>query len=148
VKSLNYLDKLMARRTARWQQADEAVLVDADGYVVEGAMRNVFAVIEGKALTPPVSRGLLPGITREAVLEVAARAGAATEERDLKLEELRGADECFFTSSVAEVLPVASVDGHAMAMAAPGPVTARLTEAYRSLVDEELGLGSDGNRSG
>ena len=148
VKSLNYLDKLLAQREAKRRGGDEAILADADGFLVEGAMRNLFAVVGGKVLTPPLSRGLLPGITRQAVLEVAGRAGLPSEERDIALSELQQADECFLTSSLAEILPVASVDAHRMGAAAPGPVTRRLTQGYRALVAEELGLSAGPNRSG
>jgi branched-chain amino acid aminotransferase len=75
-KSLNYLDKLLAMRAAEWAGGEEALLVDADGSVIEAAMRNVFAVAGRRLVTPPLSRGLLPGVTREAVLEIVARAGA------------------------------------------------------------------------
>jgi branched-chain amino acid aminotransferase len=146
VKSLNYLDKLLAQGAARWARADEAILVDPDGCVVEAAMRNVFAVVGGRLVTPPSSRGLLPGITREAVLEIAGRTGLAADERDLPLAELKAAEERFLTSSIAEILPVASVDGETGP--APGPITRRLTEGYRALVAEELGFDSEANRSG
>jgi branched-chain amino acid aminotransferase len=145
-KSLNYLDKLLATRDAEWAGGDEAVLVDGDGCVVEAAMRNVFAVVGGRLTTPPLSRGLLPGVTREAVLEIAARAGAPAVERDFTVSELQAAEECFLTSSIAEVIPVASVDGRAIGGGAPGPVTKQVTEAYRALVAEELGF--DSNRPG
>jgi len=143
VKSLNYLDKLLAAAAAEWAGADEALLVDKDARVVEAAMRNVFGVVGGRLVTPPVARGLLPGVTREAVLEVAARAGIPADERDVTLSELQAADECFLTSSIAEIIPVASVDGRAVGEGAPGEVTKRLTEAYRVLVADELGLESD-----
>ena len=137
IKSLNYLDKLLAQREAEAAGAHEAILVDPDGCVVEAARRNVFAVIGGSAITPPLSRGLLPGITRAAVIR-AARVSTACEERDITREELLGAEECFLTSSVAEILPVAFVDG--AALRAPGPVTAALMKAYRTLVADELTL--------
>jgi branched-chain amino acid aminotransferase len=145
-KSLNYLDKLLAQRAAEAQGGHEAILIDADGCVAEAAMRNVFAVIAGELVTPPLSRGILAGITREAVLEVAHRQSLSCTERDLMLAELVEADECFLTSSVAELLPVASVDGRAVGEGAPGEVTKRLTQAYRLLTAEELGL--DLKRSG
>lgn len=137
IKSLSYLDKLLAQRQAQAAGAHEALLVDPGGYVVEGAMRNVFAVIRGTLVTPPLSRGLLPGVTRAAVLECARRQRRLLcEERDLPLEELLTAQECFLTSSLAEILPVASVGG--TLLAAPGPVTRALTDAYRALVASEL----------
>jgi len=138
IKSLNYLDKLLAQRTAEAAGAHEAILLDPDDYVIEAARRNVFAVIGGRAVTPPIRRGLLPGITRAAVMQVAARVGVGHEERDLTREELLSAKECFLTSSIAEILPVASVDGRTFRAA--GPVTAALTQAYRDLVAEELNL--------
>jgi len=140
VKSLNYLDKLLAQRRAEQAGGDEAILCDPDGCVAEAAMRNIFAVLTGDLVTPPLSRGILPGITREAVLEVAAKAGLRCHERDLQLGELIGADECFLTSSLAEVLPVASIDGRPLTGSPPGPVTRMLVEAYRALVSQELAI--------
>ena len=134
VKSLNYLDKLLAQRTASQRGAHEAILVDPDGCVIEGAMRNVFAVFGDELVTPPLSRGLLPGITRETVLEIARGSKLSSRERDVALTELYTAEECFLTSSVAEILPVRSVDGNAMRGGAPGAVTAALTAAYRVTV--------------
>ena len=140
VKSLNYLDKLLAQRAAAAAGAHEAILVDPDGYVVEGAMRNVFAVVDGVLVTPPLTRGLLPGITRQAVLEATEGLGVLSEERDLSRAELCSAEECFLTSSMAEILPIASVDAHPMAQAVPGPLTRALSQAYRGLVTSELEL--------
>jgi branched-subunit amino acid aminotransferase/4-amino-4-deoxychorismate lyase len=137
VKSLNYLDKLVAQRAAEQAGAHEAILVDPDGCLVEAAMRNVFAVVEGVLVTPGADRGLLPGITRGAVLELAGRLGLPHEERDLPRVEALIASECFLTSSIAEILPVASLDE--ARYAAPGPVTQRVTEVYRALVAEETG---------
>jgi branched-subunit amino acid aminotransferase/4-amino-4-deoxychorismate lyase len=134
IKSVNYLDKLLAQRTASQRGAHEAILVDPDGCVVEGAMRNVFAVFSGELVTPPLSRGLLPGITRQTVLEIAGANDMRYRERDISIAELYTADECFLTSSLAEILPVRSVDGNAMRAGAPGPFTAALTAAYRELV--------------
>jgi branched-subunit amino acid aminotransferase/4-amino-4-deoxychorismate lyase len=135
VKSLNYLDKLLAQRAAAKQGAHEAILVDPDGCVVEGAMRNIFAVIRGELVTPPLSRGFLPGITRAAVLQIAEKESIPHAERDLPLTDLRTAHEAFLTSSLAEILPVASLDGNPIQ--APGPLTRRLTAAYRSLTSIE-----------
>ncbi len=130
IKSLNYLDKLLAQRAAARQGAHEAILVDPDGCVVEGAMRNIFAVFGDELVTPPLSRGLLPGITRATVLEIAEKQGISCRERDVPLTELYRADEAFLTSSLAELLPVASVDGHDVG-AVPGGTTVELTDAYR-----------------
>jgi len=148
VKSLNYLDKLLAQRAAAAAGAHEAILLDPDGCVVEGGMRNVFAVTQVTVVTPPLTRALLPGITRQAVLEAAAGLGVPSEQRDVSRTELCAAEECFLTSSIAEILPVASVDGEVIGAGAPGAVTRALTKAYRSLVAAELGLDDAGNRSG
>jgi branched-chain amino acid aminotransferase len=143
IKSLNYLDKLLAQRTASQRGAHEAILVDPDGCVVEGAMRNVFGVFGDELVTPPLSRGLLPGITRETVLEIARSRHIPCRERDIALVEVYTADECFLTSSVAEILPVQSVDGNAMRAGAPGPLTSTLTKAYRDLVAAQTGRPAD-----
>lgn len=132
IKSLNYLDKLLAQRTAERRGAHEAILVDQDGGVVEGAMRNVFVVIDRELITPPLTRGLLPGITRETVLALAKELALPHRERDLLLPELYTAEECFLTSSVAEILPIRTVDGNELKTPAPGPVTAELTATYRA----------------
>jgi branched-chain amino acid aminotransferase len=139
IKSLNYLDKLLAQRAAARQDAHEAILVDPDGCVVEGAMRNVFAVFAGRLATPPISRGFLPGITRATVLEIAQKDGIASHERDIALTELYTADEAFLTSSIAEIIPIASVDGNEMRAARPGPVTMGMMRGYRSAVEREVG---------
>jgi len=140
VKSLNYLDKLLAQRAAAQKGAQEAILVDPDGCVVEGAMRNLFAVIDGALVTPPLTRGFLPGITRATVLEIAQKQTLPCAERDLPLTELYTADEAFLTSSLAELLPIASVDAHPLGASTPGAITRALTETYRALVTSELEL--------
>jgi len=137
IKSLNYLDKLLAQRAAAQKGAHEAIFVDPDGCVVEGAMRNIFAVIAGQLVTPPLSRSFLPGITRAAVLEVAEKENIPHTERELPLTELYTADECFLTSSLAEILPIASLDGNSLNLSAPGPLTQAITRAYRHLVHAE-----------
>ena len=133
IKSLNYLDKLLAQRAAARRDAHEAILLDPDGCVIEGAMRNIFAVFSGELVTPPFARALLPGITRATVLEIAEKGGIPTHERDLPLTELYTADEAFLTSSIAEIIPIASVDGNTLKAEAPGPLTTSLTNLYRAL---------------
>ncbi len=137
IKSLNYLDKLLAQRAAAQKGAHEAILVDPDGCVVEGAMRNIFAVFGGTLVTPPLSRGFLPGITRAAVLDIAEAESIPHTERDLPLTELYTADECLLTSSLAEIIPIASLDGNSLNLSAPGPLTQAITQAYRHLVHTE-----------
>ena len=133
IKSLNYLDKLLAQRAAARRDAHEAILVDPDGCVIEGAMRNIFAVFSGELVTPPLSRALLPGITRATILKIAEEEGIPAHERDIPLTELYAADEAFLTSSIAEIIPIASVDGNSLKTEAPGPLTTSITKLYRAL---------------
>ena len=137
IKSLNYLDKLLAQRAAARKDAHEAILVDPDGCVIEGAMRNLFAVFSGELVTPPLARALLPGITRATVLEIAQKEGIPAQERDLPLTELYTADEAFLTSSIAEIIPIAAIDGNRLKEDVPGVLTAALHSSYRSMATDE-----------
>ncbi|MDY6916498.1 MAG: aminotransferase class IV [Chloroflexota bacterium] len=138
IKSLNYLDGLIARAEAETRGADEAVLLNERGYLAECSSSNIFLVSSGKLLTPSVASGILPGVTREAVLEVAAEVGIESVEGDVLPDELARADEVFITTSVREVVPVVAVDGRLAGSGKPGPVTGRLATAYRELVRREL----------
>ena len=130
-KSGNYLVNIMALRAARRRGAHEAVMVDASGCLTEGTSSNVFAVREGRLSTPPLSAGILSGITRGKVMELARDEELTVEERDLRPGDLTLADEVFLTSTLREVLPVTEIDGQPVQGGAPGPVTRRLAELYR-----------------
>lgn len=132
-KSGNYLVNIMALSAARRRGAHEAVLLDAHGLVTEGASSNVFAVIAGELHTPPLSAGILEGITRRVVIALARTAGLRVHERELHPGELFDADEVFLTSTLREVLPVTAVDGRRVGGGEPGPLTTRLRELYRAL---------------
>ncbi|MGE5241181.1 MAG: branched-chain-amino-acid transaminase [Bacteroidota bacterium] len=136
IKSLNYLNHILARIEATNAGADEAILLNGRGHVAEGTADNVFVVRDGVLLTPPVSDGALEGITRAAVLELAESAGIPWAERSLGAFELYTADECFLTGTGAELIPVREVDGRAMP-ACPGPVFRRLLAAFHGLVERE-----------
>ena len=123
VKSLNYLNNVMARIEAVESGFDEAILLDVRGFVAEAPGENVF-VVKGGVLRTPKTHNVLDGITRKVVLEIAAEAGIPAEEADLTLYDLYTADECFLTSSFSRVHAVAEVDGRPIA--APGPITKRL----------------------
>ena len=123
VKSLNYLNNVMARIEAVESGFDEAILLDVRGFVAEAPGENVFVVKDG-VLRTPNAHNVLDGITRKAVLEIAEREGIPAEEADLTLYDLYTADECFLTSSFSRVHAVAEVDGRAIL--APGPITNRL----------------------
>ena len=123
VKSLNYLNNVMARIEAVESGFDEAILLDIRGFVAEAPGENVF-VVKGGVLRTPNAHNVLEGITRKVVLEIAAEAGIPAEEADLTLYDLYTADECFLTSSFSRVHAVAEVDGRPIP--APGPITKKL----------------------
>ncbi len=128
----NYLIAVLAMREARAKGAVEALIIDAHDLVVEGTSSNLFVVQAGKLLTPPETAGILPGITRARILQIAHELGLDIDYRALPLGELVGADEVFISSTVREMLPVVSVDDHAIGGGKPGPVTARLLTAFRA----------------
>ena len=139
-KSANYLNSILARRDAEAAGAYEAIMLNVDGNVAEASASNVFLVAEGKCRTPDVASGILAGVTRATVIEVAAAAGYAVEEVLCTVADLRAADEVFLTNSVIELVPVRAIDGVPVSGQCPGPVTERLTDAYASRVTEECGL--------
>lgn len=138
----NYLVSVLAMQKAREAGALEALIVDHDGNVVEGASSNVFVVHGATLWTPPEDAGILPGITRRVLLGVAAELGVPCEERPLPLSDLLGADEVFITSSIREVFPVVRVDGAAVGTGKPGPLSRRLLLAFRKKVQDLVGLSS------
>jgi len=144
VKSLNYLDSLLARAWAADSGADEALMLDPEGSVVEGSASNLFVVEGGAVGTPPVSAGVLPGITRECVLGLCADLGIEAGERTITPDDLTGADEAFLTNSLMEVMPLTRVGGLRMGEGRPGALTGRLLQAYRDLVADEAGDPSTG----
>jgi branched-chain amino acid aminotransferase len=129
IKSLNYLNSVLAKREARIRGADEALILNASGLVAEASVANVFAVKRGVLLTPPVTDGSLEGITRASILELAGRLGIESRERSLGRFDLFGADEVFLTGSGARVVPVATLDGERIGDP-KRPVMDRLVEAF------------------
>jgi len=136
VKSLNYLNNILARIEANHRGADEALMLDLQGYVAEGSADNVF-IVRGKQLMTPWTSTNLPGITREAVLELAPGVGLDPHERPFTLHEVWAADEVFLTGTAAEVAPVAAVDGRTIGQGGPGPRTREVAAAFRTLVGSE-----------
>lgn len=131
IKSGNYLNNILAIAEARRSAAYEAVLLDERGRVTEGSSSNVWCVRGGEALTPPTSVGLLPGITRWRLFQLAAEGGVSAREAELDADDLRGADEVFLTSSIRGVLPIRQVDDREIAV---GPVTRRLHALYEDFL--------------
>ncbi|GAB6044096.1 aminotransferase class IV [Endothiovibrio diazotrophicus] len=136
IKSLNYLNNILAKLEARRAGADEALLLNQHGYLTEGTAENLFLARGAILYTPPVSDGALDGITRAVVLELCAREGIEACERSLTPYDLYTADECFLCGTGAELIPVRAADGRPLT-AAPGPLYRRLETAFRALIDEE-----------
>ncbi len=138
IKSLNYLNSILARIEANQAGADEAVMLNERGRVAEGTADNLFVVRDGELRTPPPSEGALAGVTRETVLELAASLAIPGRETVLAPYDLYTADECFLTGTGARLIPVREIDGRALS-ACPGPVYRRLAAAYDELVELETG---------
>ncbi|MBI5814726.1 MAG: branched-chain-amino-acid transaminase [Nitrospinae bacterium] len=135
IKSLNYLNRILARIEANRAGADEALLLNAQGRVAEGTADNVFIVRNGRVLTPPAVEGALEGITRSVALELAGKAGIPAAETALAPYDIYTSDECFLTGTGAELIPVAQVDGRQLA-ACPGPVFLELSKRFMALVTQ------------
>lgn len=138
VKAVSYLPAALARRQAARAGAYEALLTTHEGLVLEGSFSNVFAVREGTLLTPSVDQGILPGVTRAVVLEVAATRGLPVEQRALPVDEVLAADEVFLTATTREVVPVVRIGDHRVGDGRPGPVTRAVHGGYRDAVRREL----------
>jgi branched-chain amino acid aminotransferase len=130
IKSSNLLNNILAVREARARGAEEPVLLSLDGRLAEGASTNVFLVRDGALRTPSLDTGILPGITREVVCELAPDLGIPCREEALQLPDLLGADEAFLTSTTRDVVPVRQVDGSVIGAGRPGPLTRRVMEAF------------------
>ncbi|PIV53804.1 MAG: branched-chain-amino-acid transaminase [Elusimicrobia bacterium CG02_land_8_20_14_3_00_37_13] len=134
IKSLNYLNNILAKIEAIKADVPEAIMLNEKKQVVECTGDNVFIIKNGKLISPPTSAGALPGITRNAVMELARRKlKIPAEERLFKMEQVYNADECFLTGTAAEVVPVVVVDGKKIGNGKPGRITRRLMEEFRKL---------------
>ena len=138
IKATNYLDSFVALSQAVASGAEEAVLLNERGFIAECSTSNIFLVAEGILTTPSVESGILPGITREAVLELARDLGIETVEREIPEADLFQAEEAFLTTSVREVVPITSVNGKPVGSGRPGTVTKRLMAAYKELVEKTI----------
>jgi branched-chain amino acid aminotransferase len=136
IKSLNYLNNVLAKLEARQRGADEALMLNAQGMVAEASVANVFVVRDGVLLTPPATDGALEGITRATVLEIAATLGLPAREQTLGRFDFFAADEAFLTGSGAGIVPVRSLDGRDVGCGAPGPVYAKIRAAFADATAE------------
>lgn len=141
IKSLNYLNHILARIEANQAGADEAILLNAAGRIAEGSADNIFLVRDGALATPPPIEGALAGVTRAVVIELARQLGIPCAETPLAPYDLYNADECFLTGTGAELIPVRLVDGRALG-SCPGPVFQRLQRAFLARVEAECGPGA------
>ena len=138
LKSTCYMENILARMAAKTAGCDEALFLNEQGYLAEGSSTNVFLVRHGELITPCFESGVLPGITRDAVLEIARTSNIKTTERWVQLNELIEAQEAFVTNSILELIPLVSVEGRAIGSGKPGKLTGDLLFAYRKLVEETL----------
>jgi branched-chain amino acid aminotransferase group I len=138
LKSTCYMENILARMAARAAGYDEAILLNEQGYLAEGSTTNIFLVSKGELFTPSLESGALPGITREAVLEIARSTNIKTLERQVELKELIEAEEAFITNSVLELMPLTWFEGKPIGTGKAGQLTKELLAAYRKLVDEAL----------
>jgi branched-chain amino acid aminotransferase len=139
IKSCNLLNNVLAVREAQARGAEEALLLNEQDELAEGASTNVFVVAQGVVKTPPLSAGILAGVTRDVLLGLCAEQGIPAHEQTLRVLDLRAADEAFITSSTREVMPVRAVDGHPLGGGRPGPLTLRILAAFRAYAEAGRG---------
>jgi len=137
VKSLNYLNNIYAKMEANLAGVLEAIMLTNEGFVAEATGDNVFIVKNGVLITPPVYMGILQGITRDVVMELARDAGIPVEETVFTLHDLYNADECFLTGTAAEVIPSVNVDGRVIGDGKPGKITNQLIKAFHKLTETD-----------
>jgi len=137
IKSMNYLNNILAKIEAINSGVHEAIMLNSQGYVAECTGDNIFIVKKGIIKTPPLYIGLLEGITRDEIIKLARRFGIVVIEDIFTRHDVFNADECFLTGTAAEVIPVVKVDGRPIGNGKPGKLTKRLTGAFHELVRRE-----------
>lgn len=137
IKSLNYLNNILARIEAIDAGVEEALMLTLEGYVVECTGDNIFFVKNGRLITPPSDIGALEGVTQDLVIDLAARRGIETERKLMKPEEIPAMHECFLTGTAAELIPVIRVDDIKIGTGVPGPLYQKLLSDFRRLTGEE-----------
>jgi len=133
IKSLNYLNNILAKIEANQAGVVEGIMLNQEGYVAEGTSDNIFIFRDGVLITPPLSAGILEGITRESVLQIAGPLGIKTREELFTRHDFYTSDECFLTGTAAELIPVIKVDGREIRNGFPGDVYKRLRVAFHDL---------------
>jgi len=133
IKSLNYLNNILAKIEANNGGCEEAIMLNSEGYVSECTGDNVFIIKAGHMFTPPLSAGALYGITRSVVIDMARENSITVSEPNLTRYDLFNADECFLTGTGAELIPVVKIDGRVIGTGKPGPITKSLVAKYKAL---------------
>ncbi|UCD95987.1 MAG: branched-chain-amino-acid transaminase, partial [Candidatus Bathyarchaeota archaeon] len=136
IKSLNYLNSILAKLEANNAQVDEAICLNKEGFVCEGVAENIFTVTNDLVVTPPTSTGALRGITRQVAIDIAKALGYVVAKKGVTPADLFLADEVFFTGTAAEIVPVVEINKRKIGDGRPGPVTRKLMEKYRQLVKD------------
>jgi branched-chain amino acid aminotransferase len=134
IKSLNYLNSILAKIEANIAGVDEAICLDKNGFICEGVAENMFMVKNGKLFTPPSYTGALQGITAEEVMRLARRLGYDVEEKNITPYELFNAEEAFFTGTAAEIIPVREINKRTIDSGKPGPITKKLIAEFSKVV--------------
>ncbi|MEE9604031.1 MAG: branched-chain-amino-acid transaminase [Candidatus Scalindua sp.] len=137
IKSLNYLNNILAKIECINSGAAEGVMLNKDGYVAECTGDNIFIIKDNEIITPPTYAGILIGITRNVVIDLATEAGIAIKEELITRYDLYAADECFLTGTAAGIIPVARIDGRKISSGAPGRITRSLLEKYHELTTKQ-----------
>ena len=135
MKSLNYLNSIMAKLEAKLSGVEEAIMMNNEGYVAEATGDNIFIIHKGKLITPPAFLGILEGITRNSVIELAHEKNIPVAEQLFTRYDIYSADECFLTGSAAEIIPVTKVDGRTIGSGKPGEITTQLIKDYKELTN-------------
>jgi len=138
IKSTNYLSQILARKQADHHQSVEGIMVNEQGEVCDGTISNIFLVKSGEVSTPAVNGYVLAGVTRQMVLELAAKRGTPAREKSISPEEILNADEVFLTNTGWELLPVTRIDGNTVGSGQPGPLTLALRQGFRKSVEAEI----------
>ncbi|GAK43258.1 branched-chain-amino-acid transaminase [Paenibacillus urinalis] len=137
IKSLNYLNNVLVKIQSNHAGVGEAIMLNSQGYVTEGSSDNIFIVKNGVLITPPCYLGALEGITRNAIIELADKIGLSFKEQPFTLHDVYVADEVFFTGTAAEVIAAYEVDGRTIGAGVAGPITLKLLEEFRQIVDKD-----------
>jgi D-amino acid aminotransferase len=139
-KTTSYFSRISALAVAHQKRATEALWFTVDGFLAEGCISNVFIVKDSVLFTPSLKTGILPGIARKTVLNLAAKNSIKIEEKELTIDDLLGADEAFITNVIMQVMPVIGIEAHSVGNAKPGVITKKIAAFYAGYFNEKVGL--------